>query len=285
MLHGQGGGVGDADQAYAAAEGSADREKAMKHSALDDLDGRNQQYHDRDLFVSTAPRTLFHASSPTEHGRDLTSAQQPHTYHPLLHPRLSSFTRLLLLSIWDVLLIAILAAHIVTYFVSLPTALALCSLPRVLAHPDIKYLVIDRSLTVRNACLGLNMDIHVAGGFAVFLALMLGTLHLAALAVRFWKCVAFKRAGVVSRCADQEEKADVEGVGKRASEVAGVSLTSRTAVSISGEERSTGIEFVDWNAERAEQMARRRAARTDESETSKVGSKWSETVLECLIDA
>jgi hypothetical protein len=303
--------VGDAGRRGAEAKGSVDDEKAVSVSAHEDVDGRSRAHRDREPHASTASLRFSHNSILASSEATSTSDGPPYTHHPLLHPVLSLRTQFILLSIFDILMIAILAAHIVTYFVSLPTALAFCSLPRVLAHPDIKYPLMNKSLSMQNACIGLNMDIHVAGGFAVFMALVLGMLHAAALVVRVWECIAFGCEGVARRRADEGQKvgtgqqcsamqSSVVDTASRSNSTLHSTLKSsstahtetrtstaepRNATSFSTEERSTGIRFVEWSADRVERTPRRRAVRTDESEGSKGGSKWSGVLLECLIDA
>mgnify|MGYP004502170507 CR=1 FL=1 len=210
-------------------------------------------------------------------------------------------------------MIAILAGYIVTYFFSLPTAIASCSLPAVLAHPEQEFGEKKVPLSVQDRCIGLNVDIHVAGGFAMFMAVVLGLLHIAALAVRVWGCIKFEHGGAVGPCADGVDMVEggiKDNEASTRSSTAGPSFRSsstlystptkkskshanttsstaerRNANSIGTEERSTGVQFVDWSVERAERTARRRTVRTDENEASKGGSEWSEILLECLIDA
>lgn len=221
---------------------------------------------------------------------------QPSTHHPLSHRRFSHTTRTLLLTALDLLMLAILAAHGVTYFVSLPTAIAFCDLPAVLSSPAQELGEDKVPLSVRDRCIGLNVDIHVAGGFAVFMALVLGLLHLAALGLRGWEAVRFGREGVVGQMVKSEwiglAVGESSALGSRVSYIsvsgksegqAGGGLQAST--SIGAEERSTGIRFVNWSGEGGERTARRRVARSYESEALNGSSNWSEMFLECLVDA
>lgn len=167
-------------------------------------------------------------------------------------------------------------------------------------------------LSMRDRCIGLNMDMHVAGGFAVFMAIMLGLLHLAALVVRVWEMILFGRAGVMQTTSSNGEQKVAYGsmdgkVSASSSTLVSLSQTcsslessasrpplrtdsavsplqSCIASSIAAEERSTGIRFVDWSAERMERTTRRRIDQTERGEALDGTSKWSEVLLECLID-
>lgn len=172
-------------------------------------------------------------------------------------------------------MLAILAAHSVTYFVSLPTAIAFCSLPAVLASPDQEFGEDKVPLSVQDRCIGLNVDIHVAGGFAVFMALVLGMLHLAALVARMWEVVTCGKGGVIGTVErKQREGRRMDGVdstiGESSARCSSVSCCipgSRksttlsaggpsTSTSISEEERIIGIRSVDATDEGAEGSAR-----------------------------
>lgn len=222
---------------------------------------------------------------------------QPHTYHPLLNPYFSPLTQTTLLTILDILLITILAGHTVTYFLGLPTALAFCDLPEITT--PLKQTASEPRLlrSRRERCIGLNVDIHVAGGFAVFMAVVLGLLHLAALGMRLWACGVWGRAGVVDACASNRGKEE-DGARSGDREVATsvqASLRSHSmahrrsglqssgqlhdASSLGHEEHSTGVRFVDWSAERAGQ----RGEETSRADMSKSRPAWSEALLECLI--
>lgn len=147
----------------------------------------------------------------------------------------------------------------------------------------------------------------------VFVAIVLGLLHLTAASVRIWGLVTLRRDEVVRKRADEEKG----GVGKcrtgvqvsaRTSAVtssgqssatlrpvsSSTSLTQidgamdtgqpRNATSISREGHSNDVGFVDWNAEQQMPTARRRTGHTDETDTSRDTTRWSEALLECLID-
>ncbi|KAJ4984739.1 hypothetical protein SVAN01_09776 [Stagonosporopsis vannaccii] len=225
------------------------------------------------------------------HASSTTRAPRAHAQPSTRRSRPTHRTRVLLLSAFDLLMLAVLAGHSVTYFVSLPTAIAFCSLPAVLASPDQAFGVDKVQLSVRDRCCGLNVDIHVAGGFAVFMALVLGLLHLAGLVVRGWDGM----VGVIER--EHQQGGQMSAVDSAVSE-SGV-LSSRGSYCISAsrhstaaggprirnssgpEEGSAGIRFVNWSDEGAGRTARHRAACLEESEAP----QWSEVFLECLIDA
>lgn len=167
---------------------------------------------------------------------------------------------------------------------------------------------------MRDRCIGINADIQVAGGFAVFVALVLGALHVGVIVVRAWEVWRCGWEGVVGWMREDCDGGWVvrggEGRGEKgvAGQVDGSfghdidtfsrlspssvrhvvhaapSDESNVAPSISAEERSTSVRFVDWSAERAEQRARRRTSRTAESEEPEGTVKWSEVLLECLTD-
>lgn len=275
---------------------------------------RSRNNHGRRTHASTMTQLSSHASISSATKVALTSPAQPHTYHPLLHPHLLPRTRNMLLSTLDIIMLAILAGHITSYFISLPRYLKYCTGPDVLSAPDQEFGEARVPLSMQGRCIGLNVDIHVAGGFAVFMAIVLGLLHISALVVRIWERVHFGEEGVVGkaiteddstiRCASKHdvppEAFDATDLVTRLSSTvsskprdeaseqpnsAASTTTFRDSASISAEERSTGVKFVDWSAERADHTARRRELRTDSGEMSKEGSKWGEVLLECLIDA
>ncbi|KAH6639682.1 hypothetical protein C7974DRAFT_470152 [Boeremia exigua] len=239
----------------------------------------------------------------------------PYTYHPFLRPRFLPSTQNVLLSIFDFLMVVVLASHTVTYFVGLPTAIALCdpSEIRDLAEQKLgedQIPSMEDRILLGERCVGLNVDIHVAGGFAVFMALVLGLLHLAALAVRLWEWIQLGRQDVVKTTdmgegqktggSDQDERRNAlslktstshqaSSTGYRESTLhtgtTSPAGTHRNDISIGPEERSIGVVSVNWGVDGTEEMVRRRTARTERSEDSTVGSRWDEVFLECLVDA
>ncbi|UPX11888.1 pre-mRNA-splicing factor 8 [Ascochyta rabiei] len=285
-------------------EGSAD----VDVDRDEDVDERRRERERNDYRTHAASisQEYPHTSFLTGFEINSTPACQPYTLHPFLHPRLPPTAQLALLTLFDLLMLSILTAHIATYIVSLPTALAFCYMPAVLAHPDYEFGDTNVLLSMRDRCIGLNVDIHVAGGFAVFMAIVLGLLHLAALAARIWAVLALGRDGVLGK-RDAGGMRDV-GMGSvkvdssrdvspgRASSALG-SMTSRHSVprvdgamssvdscivsSVGAEERCTGIGIVDRSAERA---VRRGANTTRGSEAWTGSAMWNEVLLECLID-
>ena len=272
---------------------------------------RNHRAH-----TSTISQLSSHTPTTSDSGTTLTPSGSPHTYHPFLRPRFSAKTQNLLLSFLDIFTIFTLAAHTVTYFVSLPTAIAFCNIPSVVSYPEQELGTTNVLPSMRDRCIGLNVDIHVAGGFAVFMAIILGVLHLITLAMRFWECIrpgrscfAEKRAAdggqdaglgglsdrakassftvLSSERMDSTRRCTSNGTARRRSEKTISTIESRLATSVSAEERSAGLRFVDWSAERAEharQTARMRAGKREWSETSENVTTWSEVLLECLVD-
>lgn len=259
---------------------------------------------------STRRRPLSTHSSPSPTATTTTDkttsplSSLPYTYHPLLHPRLPQTTQTLLLSALDLLVPLALAGYSILYFFSLRTALKFCE-SELLSDIKIRHGERNVPLSQRDLCLGLNVDIHVAGGFAVFVAFVLGLLHLAALGVRVGEGVVFGRGGVggdfsLNRggCAgggdEKQEAASPAAVSSLPStavfprsslEAGGKHSTDRPrdATSLDSEERSAGVRLVDWSAERAGQDARRRANYTDESRDTTTEKRWAEALLECLL--
>ncbi|KAF3035541.1 pre-mRNA-splicing factor 8 [Didymella heteroderae] len=229
-----------------------------------------------------------------------TSSCQPYIYHPLLHERLSLRAKNTLLSILDLILIAILISHIVSYFLSLPQYISHCNNAEVASAPDFPFGDTGKFLNVREGCIKLNVDIHVAGGFSTFMAIVLGVLHIAALVVRGWE---FRKLGKVDTGNESERATGssiLEYPSSQSSSIASshpvhqgifqpgsaASTTSLGSSKSNGkEERGTGIRFVHWNAGPSDYTARRRGGKNEASEIDKEGSKWDEMLLECLIDA
>lgn len=221
-----------------------------------------------------------------------------------LHRRVSAQTQRALLTVFDLAILAVLASHIVSYFVSIPRYLAYCAEDYVRAIPPLGFGTAGHVLSARDRCLGLNVDIHVAGGFSTFMAIVLSVLHCAALVVRSWEWAGLCGEGLTTRHESSREKTF------GASNTAASTLRSRSTPSFrarlktsdhhgstaaatpphtwksaSAEEHSTGIRFINRSAELAEYAARRRERRAGASATSEEGSRWSEVLLECLTDA
>lgn len=289
---------------------SADEERDATYMSKPKLE-RSRNRSDRATDAST-PSRLSLNSSPSSTVRTSTPSA-PYTYHPLLLRRFSPRTQSTLLSIFDLAMLAILSGHIISYFVSLPQYFSHCNTASVIAAPDFLFGDTGKLLNVRQGCIKLNVDIHVAGGFSTFLAIVLGALHGASLMVRGWEYVRLgrkRRGRVGEECATANPNVDEHGgvsresgledpnlgsisalPGKSGGMTAGPpgSSASTTAVHTSrssgNEERGTGVRFVDWSAERAEHRERRRGRGTEMSELDGEGSKWSEALLECLTDA
>lgn len=313
LQHSREGGDGKVDSRVGGDVMSCDQKTLESISVHRDTYDRNQNNHGHRTHASTMSQLSSHTSISSATKVTLTSPAQPHTYHPLLHPYLLPRTQNILLSMLDIVMLAILAGHITSYFISLPRYLKHCAGPDVLSAPDLEFGEARVPLSMQGRCIGLNVDIHVAGGFAVFMAIVLGLLHIAALVVRIWERVHFGEEGVVGKATVEDDstrfasKHDITPEAFDATDLvtrsnstvssrprdeaseqpnsAASTTTFRDSASISAEERSTGVRFVDWSAESADHTARRREIRTDSGEMSKEGSKWGEVLLQCLIDA
>ena len=273
-----------------------DLEKRETGNAL----GRSERHstRTRPLPMHSSPS---HPSATAEDNTNSPLSSLPYSYHLLLHPRLPRTTQTLLLSALDLLMLLALAGYSILYFFSLKTALKFCE-SELLSDAKIRYGERNVTLSQRDLCLGLNVDIHVAGGFAVFMAFVLGLLHLAALGVRVGEGVVFGRGGMGA-----EERGGGAGVGDEKREAASSTAVSslpgmtvhprpsleagsrrstdtpRGATSIAWDQRSTGVRLVDWSPERTGQDARRRANHTDESKDTTTEKTWAEALLECLL--
>lgn len=187
LLHGEddGGETTNSPSTSTLPERGGDEEKAVSRiRQCGKAHKRSCNKHDRATDAST-PSRLSSSSSPSSTTlATSTPSEELYTYHPLLHRRLSSRTRNILLSILDLVMLAILTGHIVSYFLSLPQYLSHCYTTNVAAAPDIIFGADKKPVSVKDACIGLNVDIHIAGGFSTFMATVLGMLHVAALVVR-----------------------------------------------------------------------------------------------------
>lgn len=208
-------------------------------------------------------------------------------------PRRTTFFSLVA---FDMFILTLLTLHVSTYILSLPSSLAFCNLPDLLVHPDIQLGGAGRRISPREACVGLNVDIHVAGGFAVAWGVVLGVLHALGLGVRFWE---WMREGGGWKAEQGEEggggsEESEEGRTGRTlqSEVDGSHASNSTAIiapreaaALGNEVRTTEMRFVDCDVKRVGQ-ARRRACRSVDSQTEEGEGegKWSEALLECLVD-
>lgn len=253
-----------------------------------------------------SPTSPTKPNKPTSPPPSSPPSSPPYTYHPLLHPRLPPTTRTLLLTALDLLILLTLAGYTVLYFSSLKTAQKFCNSP-LLSDEKVPHSERNVALSQRDLCAGLNVDIHVAGGFAVFMAFGLGVCHLAALGVRGGEGVGFGRGdgGVVGQVAAERGGCAGVGDGKRESACSAPksSLPSTTvyprhsleagdkqstdrpreAISLGKEERGTGVGFVDRSAAK---NVRRSAKYMDESgdtDTTTVEKRWTEALLECLL--
>ena len=292
-----------------------DQEKETNVNMHEETTGETQGQRSRGSHASTNSHFSSQTLTSSDSGTSLTPSGSPHTYHPFLQPRFSTKTQNLLLGILDIFTISTLAAHIATFFVSLPTAIAFCNIPSVVSYPELEFGTTNMLPSMRDRCIGLNVDIHVAGGFAVFMAIILGILHVIALAMRFQEYIRPGRdISGEKRAADEAQEADLGclGDGAKASfstvfssgrrdsthrcTSSGTVRThgkrtisttqSRISSSVSAEERSAGLRFVGWSGERADHAghaARMRAGRTGGSETSENVTIWCEVLLECLV--
>lgn len=229
----------------------------------------------------------FHASDAPRKSTPTDPSTSPRA--PLLHhPR----TRNILLTTFDMAMLSILASHIATYFASLRTALAFCSHPMILTSPVLPFGETKFPLSFHDRCVGLNVDIHVAGGFAVFMALVLGVLHVVALGARGWGYVQFGWEGGAgdvfmssSKVGEVVESGEMESTDRVSAGVTGLSAGGLCNVSSTdGEKSSACSRFMSCCEDRPERIARRRTDGTDETRVSQGDAKWSEVFLECLID-
>jgi hypothetical protein len=181
-------------------EMGGDEEKETGYiSVHKDAYDRSSDETDRVIDASTtlrlSPETL--PSSATITNSALSG--QPHAYHYSLYLHLSTRTQTTLLNILDLTMLAILAGHIVSYILSLPQYLEHCDRPRVTSAPDIEFGQKKVPLNVRQGCIKLNVDIHIAGGFSTFMAIVLGLLHIAAILVRIWERIQLGKGGVIGK--------------------------------------------------------------------------------------
>ncbi|KAF3051221.1 pre-mRNA-splicing factor 8 [Didymella keratinophila] len=290
-------------------ERCADAEKEAAYTGRHELE-RSRSSQDRAIDAST-PSRLSSNASPSSTTVRSSRPSALYTYHPFLHRRLSPLTQNALLTILDLAMLTILTDHIASYFLSLPRYFSHCNTLRVIAEPDFLFGDTGKFLNVRQGCIKLNVDIHVAGGFSTFLAIVLGMLHVSALVVRGWEYGQLGKEGVTGTAFDPAAKAQKERKYETASTDSSIkdpavasssalserlgdrnagqpgssaSTTSlRTSPSIGNEERGTGIGFRDWSAECAEHGVRRRARGTEDSHMETEDSKWSRVFLECLI--
>jgi len=151
----------------------------------------------RRLKHSTFTSACRSARTLVPRNKDKSTPQQPRTpltYHPLLHPVLPSAARHVFLSCYDTLLILVFALHIYTYIITIQPSMAECDRPSYKDYPTDKLtptrnvpratVIFQSSLSMRDRCLRLNWNIHIAGGFASALAALLAATHIVTLMCR-----------------------------------------------------------------------------------------------------
>lgn len=174
----------------------------------EDIDNRSRKTHDCRIHASTISQLSSRTASSSTSEVASPPSGQPRTYHPLRRPLLRSPVQNILQSVLDITMVAVLAAHTASYFLSLPRYLAHCRGPAVESAPEVEFGEANVPLSVRDRCIRLNVDIHIAGGFAVFMAIVLGLLHIAGLAVRAWKRVELGKDGVSSNTSVESGSAE-----------------------------------------------------------------------------
>lgn len=288
-------------------EGGGDEEEQAAYIRKRKLERPNEI--DRASDALTLPR-LPSESSPSSATARTSTPSTPPTYHPLLHHRLSSRTQDTLLSLFDLTMLIILTGHIMSYFLSLPQYFSHCNTASVLAAPNFLFGDTGKFLNMRQGCIKLNVDIHVAGGFSMFMAIVLGALHVASMVTRVCEYRQLGRKDMDrtrDRCVPANEdvnKQDMvsmdgledpeveanpalckESRSMTADQLGSMAptISLRSAESIDNEERGTGVRTVDWSAEGARLGLRLRARRTEDSSTETEDSKWSGAFLECLV--
>lgn len=139
----------------------------------------------RNKHVCTVDSRLSSGNLPSSATLAISTASEVlYMYHPLLHRRLSSRTRNMLLSVLDLVMLVIITSQIMVYFLSLPQYLSHCYTANVAAAPNIVLGAGKKLLSVKDACISLNASILIAGGFSTFMAIVMGMLHIAALVAR-----------------------------------------------------------------------------------------------------
>ncbi|KAJ4368557.1 pre-mRNA-splicing factor 8 [Didymella sp. IMI 355093] len=177
-----------------------DEEKETRHiSVHKDVYDCSSDKTDRIIDTSTTLRLPLETLPSSATTMNSILLGQPHAYHYSLYLHLSTRTQTTLLDILDLIMLAILAGHIVSYILSLPQYLEHCDRLRVTSAPDIEFGPKKVHLNVRQGCIKLNVDIHIAGGFSTFMAIVLGLLHIAAMLVRIWEQIQLDKGGVVGK--------------------------------------------------------------------------------------
>ncbi|KNG45182.1 hypothetical protein DDE82_001795 [Stemphylium lycopersici] len=115
----------------------------------------------------------------------------PLACHPLLHLDFSTLQRLVLLTLWDVIMILTLSSHIYIFLRNIEPSLKMCHNP-ISAHTS-SPRSISLLLNSKAKCHRLNWRIHSAGGYSAGGAAILGTLHLFASTLRLYEYVRAKR--------------------------------------------------------------------------------------------
>lgn len=133
-------------------------------------------------------------SEPSKRTRKTNSqpaSDYPPTYHPLLRSDFSTLQRLVLLTLWDVIMILTLSSHIYIFLKNIKPSLEKCHNP-ILAD-TLSPRSISPLLNSKDKCHRLNWRIHSAGGCSAGGAAILGALHLFTLMLRFYEYAKLNR--------------------------------------------------------------------------------------------
>lgn len=142
--------------------------------------------------TKSLPHRLHHGLWAPPHRKRNT----PRTCHPFLHRNVPSEYGFLLLIAYDLLLVCILAAHACSYMINIHSVKLLCDPDSPLLNNETFERYKERGfvtqplekdlevLDFKQRCNRLNWFIHIAGGFASALAVILAYMHLATLSLR-----------------------------------------------------------------------------------------------------
>jgi hypothetical protein len=215
----------------------------------------------------------------------------PHTYHPLHSLKLGLGRKFVLQTLYDIFVISLLTTHTVVFLTSMPSNLRACK-----DHSQVMAIDTDplhTNLSIEDRCYRINIDIHVAGGFAIALCLVLLGLHVWHVGYRVNECIVqLSRMKPSYRDVDGGAEAGEGGDEEKARHALGCSLPNEQFVlyttprdarafssSVDEEGRmglDMGIRYRDWRGEKGD-------SETGGGRLEREGSWWSEVLLECLV--
>ncbi|KAF2872868.1 hypothetical protein BDV95DRAFT_666975 [Massariosphaeria phaeospora] len=259
-------------------EGGADIEMTIvgPPGSEKDLSTSTEQTISPRRTMSTQRSRQPSTSSTADNTRTLTI---PSTPHPIFHARLSPPVHLVVLTVFDILTLTILLFHITTFFTSIPSNRLHCRY--IPSSPLVPTDRLKSGLSVRERCIRVNIDVHIAGGTGVAVCAVLAAFTLWALLFRLWEGLAVKRDG--GGCGTPASVERVGGEGLGLGMVDGTMEREASVLVSSNTTMSHDTVYASDSERRLPSLRHGHAGERRLPATERIGESWNEMLLECLV--